>query len=885
MADRLKILFVQHELFTWTRAKMWGYNWHVGLEEGLKAANVDFFTLVTPWIRWAKDLCAGKTFDQVWINDITHMFEPGGCGGTELKKEDLEWLASLAPVRVGFVIESLEYSNEEHDANPALAYARSMLEASARYMTHIMTIDEKDRPCIDDLCQASVSWFIPSIPERFITKKITLPPRQKPVFRGTPYGERARWLDMPILKHLINREPSADNFSELPGLFDNLQVLAQKTVSDTSFDPTLYEKYLHALRKIRSQSFGLYLDSLVDGSAVISLPSLGKVYTGTTYEGMASGRPVIVYRIKDRPLLESAFEEGKEILLYSKDNPGCLAEHIERVLQDPEYGMHIAEHARDKLLQLHTTERRVRQILDWITTGQEPTYTMGELNSGDVVKGNTAVLNSHSIVTEEVCRSQSINHSPCEGGQMVTPKVQNGKLRILLISPPYARFLGLGNCRFPLSLGTLGTMSSTNGHEVAIYDADFDKDLIGKSGTYEYTFSSQGLIRSALENGGHPVWKEIERTIRRFNPDVVGITTMTSKYPMALRVAEISKSVSPDITVVVGGHHSSIFGPKLVENRNIDFAVIGEGEMTFLELINRLTEPRQDFSHIKGLVYKYGAQVVSNGPRELLPNLDILPITDRNLMINNGYVSENNIMTSRGCPFNCSYCGAQVIWKRKVRRRSVANIVKEIEYLFERGSSRVVNFWDDTFTSDRRYVNDLTSSLRKFDGLTFSCITRLDVIDQPILENLKSAGCSMILFGVESGNDEILKRIDKKMTRDLIRKQTALVNATGIPWLGFFIMGYPGETKEQILQTLSFMKELDPTYAEINIFNPLPGTKIWNELEDQNLVSSDLDFSKHSQSSTENFFLRNDLSREKFKELALFMAREFDTHNRNRNGN
>ncbi len=369
MADKLKILFVQHELFKWERAKMWGYVWHLGLEEGLKANNVDFFTLVTPWIPRAKDLCGGRTFDQVWINDITHTFEPGGCGGHQLQEKDLEWLASLAPVRLGFMVESLEYTPEEHAINPALGYARSSLEKTGRYMTHIMTPDEKDLPFIRNLLAVPVSWFMGAIPERVRFKNITLAPHHlKPVFRWTPYGERARWLELPELKYLINKEPSADNFTDLPRLFDNLHVLAQKTISNTSIELSMYEQYLHALRQIRSQSFALYMDSMAGGSAVVSLPSFGKIYTGTTYEGMASGRPVITYKVVDRPMLESAFQDGKDILLYPKDTPSRLAEQIKRILREPEFGQRVAMNARDKLLRFHTTEKRVGQILDWIAT-------------------------------------------------------------------------------------------------------------------------------------------------------------------------------------------------------------------------------------------------------------------------------------------------------------------------------------------------------------------------------------------------------------------------------------------------------------------------------------------------------------------------------------
>ena len=496
-----------------------------------------------------------------------------------------------------------------------------------------------------------------------------------------------------------------------------MQSLARERISSGSFDLPWYEQYLQALRNIRVEAFSTYLDSMAEGSAVINFPSFGKTYTGRVYEGMGAGRPVITAKLEDRPVLESLFEDGKDILLYPKDTPSRLAEQIKRILREPEFGRGIAMNARDKLLRFHTTEKRVGQILHWIATGQEPCYT--DIGHGQGV--------AKTLEPSAPCLHSTIPRSDTSGRKQTPVKVaekhpnasspRRKKLRILLISPPYARFLGLGNARVPLSFGALGTILAINGHTVAIYDADFDKDLIGKSGTYEYTFSNQHRVQAALRDDGHFVWKEIEGQLRSFRPDVVGITTMTNKFPMAFRIAGMAKSINREIRVVVGGHHASMFGPKLVQDRNIDFAVLGEGEMTFLELINRLCDPRPDFSRVSGLVYKNGGGITSNGPRDLLCNLDVLPIADRDLMINDGFVSENNIMASRGCPFNCSYCGAQVIWKRKVRRRSVPHVVREIEYLFQRSPSRNLNFWDDSFTSDRRYTADLMSALKKFDGL------------------------------------------------------------------------------------------------------------------------------------------------------------------------
>lgn len=458
------------------------------------------------------------------------------------------------------------------------------------------------------------------------------------------------------------------------------------------------------------------------------------------------------------------------------------------------------------------------------------------------------------------------------------PEYHRKSLRILLVNPPYRRFLGLSNNTFPLTFGSMATMLKEAGFEVAIYDADFDKELLGNSCCYAEMFTRQHLVIEGIRNASHPVWQEIDHVMRDFAPDVIGITAMTTKYPIVERIAACAKACNPHIMTIIGGHHPTIIAEQALQNQDIDCVVIGEGEVTFFELMQAVAQGNRHWDDIAGIIFrKDNGEIVRTATRNPIANLDTLPIPDRNLILNKDYVSDNNIISTRGCPFTCSYCGADVIWAHKQRRRSVANIMAEVRYLIDHSGSRCIAFWDDSFTCNKKHTLELMAALATVPGLTFSCLTRLDLIDEEILAALHKAGCNTILFGIESGSDRLLALMNKRMTRQQIREKTRLVTAAGISWLGFFIMGYPGETREEILDTLDFMKELDPSYAEINIFNPLPGTQTWRELESKGKVCITMDFSIHSQASTDNLFI--DMPPDEFRVLSMYMAREFDAHN------
>lgn len=862
-ARKLKILFVQKEYANWSSAKMWGYCWHLGIEEGLRNNNVEVTTIVSSWMPRAKEIVGNKIFDQVWINDITHQFKPGGPENYNLTLDDLVWLASLAPVRLGILVESLNYTLEQYESNPILYETKQLLIRNSPYITHLVYPDEKDTEEIWQFSNTPALWYLVGIPRRFFCSEVSRPPSAKPVFLGTPYGERALWLEHHSLNGLLIPTVSKDNLTDIPARYDALHGNFLNALLKSSTPDVLYGMYLCKLRGLLSEAYAMYLDSWLAGCAVVNLPAFASIHTALKYEGMALGRPVIALHQPENPRQNRHFEDGKDILLYPRDNPEILAEHIRHILRDPEFGYRIAVNAHAKMLRLHTVEKRVKQFMDWIESGQTPDYAEDRVSHGFSISHSSEGKPSTSAVAY------------AESAHQAQPE---RTLRILLINPPYRRFLNLSNNTFPLTFGNMATMVAQAGHAVAVYDADFDRTLLRNSYGYQEMFTHQHLIGEGLNDVFHPVWQEIDRTIKAFKPDVVGITAMTPKYPMVEKVAEIAKSIDPGITVVIGGHHPSIVGEQIFRNGNIDVVVVGEGEITFSELVHSLARGQRNLEDIPGILFRNAdRKIVRTASRPPIENLDLLPITNRELILNRDYVSDNNIISTRGCPFSCAYCGADVIWKHKQRRRSVANVMEEVRYLISRSGSRMISFWDDSFTVNMKHTLELLDALKSIPGLTFSCITRLDLINYEIVTALKQAGCTTIYFGIESGNDRILALMNKHLTKELVREKTALVNESGISWLGFFIMGYPGETREDILETLDFMKELDPPYAEINIFNPLPGTQTWRELEAEGKVCTTMDFSRHSQSSTDNLFI--DMPPEEFRELSLYVAREFDAHN------
>lgn len=366
LSKNLRVLLILLEFPVWKRARPLSYCLQFAYEEGFAAHGIDCDIAATPFLRHARTQLSGRRYDQVWL-EAFH---------TECSADDLGWISELAPVRVGMIGESLEYSEEElTTVVPHFRNIRSTIEERMKYLTHVLACDEEDADRINASGMAAGAWWPQAVPARCIRDSDAAPILATAAFGGVPYGKRAQFVDNPDLKDFMRRLPPAENHTVLPDLFNTLNDATSRLL-DTDYAEAgmLLSDYVNILRPIRRRSFDLWLDALATVSAVVNLPHLVKGYAGRVVEGMAAGRPVISWEVPGRPRNRALFEHEKEIFLFDADQPGQLAEHVRRVISDPAAARTIAAAARRKIRAHHTIEHRTAQILKWIETGETPKY-------------------------------------------------------------------------------------------------------------------------------------------------------------------------------------------------------------------------------------------------------------------------------------------------------------------------------------------------------------------------------------------------------------------------------------------------------------------------------------------------------------------------------
>jgi anaerobic magnesium-protoporphyrin IX monomethyl ester cyclase len=458
-------------------------------------------------------------------------------------------------------------------------------------------------------------------------------------------------------------------------------------------------------------------------------------------------------------------------------------------------------------------------------------------------------------------------------------------MNILLIDPPFKRFTGLINNYYPIGLTYLAAVLRQNGYEVSIYEVDAADKPTDLDFTHEY--DRYDLYLQGVNDSGHPIWQEIQRKLKDCKPDLVGITAVTPKIASALKVADLCKEYNPHIPVVMGGAHPTVSPEQSINHNAIDFIVRGEGERSFLQLVKAIGAGERNFSQINGISYCENGKIIHNLPSEFIKDLDSVPFPSRNLLMNiQNYTSEDMgcILTSRGCPFRCAYCYHP--WKGKFHFRSIDNVVEEIKQVMKDYGTRQFTFKDDTFTAKRSHVMEFCERIIKEKiNINWDCTTRVDRIDDEMLKLMIKAGCNIIKVGVETGSQRILDETNKGITFDQVRESTRLFKKHGIFWSAYFMIGLPMETEEDIIKTYEFMKEINPFYAGLGVYEAFKQTDLFDVGVEMGLLYPDVEIEHFYRTYPKDYYFvdprkrTTGISPERFAELSDFMTKAFDKHN------
>jgi radical SAM superfamily enzyme YgiQ (UPF0313 family) len=324
-------------------------------------------------------------------------------------------------------------------------------------------------------------------------------------------------------------------------------------------------------------------------------------------------------------------------------------------------------------------------------------------------------------------------------------------------------------------------------------------------------------------------------------PGFIGLSCTTSSFMDGIRIAKLAKKVLPGIKTVFGGVHVSAMKEKaLIRFPEVDIAVVGEGEAALTEVIQRSGE---DLADVKGIVFRQMGEVVFTGHRKNGLALDALPFpayeklagypeTYKLPIFNYPKTPNTSCISSRGCPYACSYCDRSV-FRRSFRYNSAEYLYAHLTYLRERFGIRHINFYDDQFTFNRQRVEDFCRMMTDRSlGMTFNCAVRAEHIDFDLLRLMKSAGCWMISLGIETGDPELLARHRQNADLEMLADKIRLIKKAGIRTKGLLMMGLPGETEESIRRSMKYVFSLPIDDFNLAKFTPFPGAPIYENIHE-----------------------------------------------------
>jgi anaerobic magnesium-protoporphyrin IX monomethyl ester cyclase len=376
-------------------------------------------------------------------------------------------------------------------------------------------------------------------------------------------------------------------------------------------------------------------------------------------------------------------------------------------------------------------------------------------------------------------------------------------VRIALVNPPFPPGVKRHPPNVPLGLAYLAAVAEKNGHAVSVIDClpvDMDHN-------------------------------EMKKQVAAFDPDIIGITSTTSTFQSALQATHVLKESYPNALTVLGGPHVTFMDTStLNECPDVDVVVRREGEETLLDLARYVANEKQ-LDEVAGITFRKNGKIAQMPDRPLIQNLDQLPFPalkhfplDKYKIYGRTYLP---IITSRGCPFQCSFCVSSRMVGNTLRARSPKNVVDELEWLKTVHDAEAYVFYDDILTFNRKRIYDLCDEIKSRKiGLPWDCTTRVDYVSRELLAKMREANCQEVFFGVESGCQRILDAVHKRTSIELNERAIKWAKEAGLFVAVSVVVGYPGETRETLKQTLEFIRRVKPDDAYLSVAMPFPGTEL-----------------------------------------------------------
>lgn len=403
----------------------------------------------------------------------------------------------------------------------------------------------------------------------------------------------------------------------------------------------------------------------------------------------------------------------------------------------------------------------------------------------------------------------------------------------------------------PLGLLSIAAFLERGGHRVNIIDALIDFDIRQLDMSKRWIHFGQS-------------WEELRNNISSGDPEIIGIgNQFTTNLSQSFMTAKIAKEACPKAKVVIGGPHASSAPEDILASPDVDYACVGEGEPIMLNLANRAGD-LNGVVNIPGLAYRNDGEIIETETRSPISDLDTLPLPAYHLLNmeryffleRKGYISRAtyrypgseravSVITSRGCPFNCVFCGIGSVMGKRWRAHSPGYVMYQLEHLVKNYGVRHIHFEDDNFTLNRHRFQQILAELNEAKlGVTWDTPNgiRADYLDRPLLKAMRKAGCTYTVMGVESGDQGILDRvIGKKIKLSDVARVADICAKTGIDLHAFFVIGLPGESLKNMEKTLKFalnLKRRFNVFPHLNLANPLVGSELYRVCRDSGYLTS-----------------------------------------------